>query len=111
MISLKPGVRIQGVRPEILFAVVVVHGVWAANKIEAVITSCVEGKHKRASKHYIGCAFDVRLKNVPKPARGGFVHEVEESLGEDFDVIWEGEGELWEHLHVEYDPKQPLAGD
>ena len=35
------------------------------------------------------------------------VEMIDGALGPDFDVIWEAQGLDNEHLHVEYDPKEP----
>jgi len=106
MISLKLGVRVQGLRPEILLAIMVAEGIWLKHDIELVITSGIEGKHTRGSEHYSGAAVDIRMNNVPQILRESVVHLVANSLGDDYDVLWEGAGTLGEHLHIEYDPKK-----
>ena len=62
------------------------------------ITSTDEGNHIAYSKHYFGEAIDIR---PPKTDRENKINKLKERLGEDFDVIDEGD-----HVHVEYDPKE-----
>jgi hypothetical protein len=62
------------------------------------ITSAVDGKHMKGSKHYRGEAIDIRkfdMKNVKI-----VVEEIKEYLGKDYDVIEEKT-----HIHIEYDKK------
>ena len=93
---LKRGVRVHGLGTEILLAVIA-----ASNLIgtDLVITSGIEGKHSRASKHYGGDAIDIRTRNLEDPS--GFADALKRALGDDFDVILESN-----HIHVEYDPKE-----
>ena len=46
MLSVKKGVKLNGLRPEMLFAVMVADRIYSENGIECVITSGTEGKHK-----------------------------------------------------------------
>ena len=95
--SLKPGVRVLGIRPEMVLALRIVEAVYQAHGAPFVITSVMEGTHKRASLHYLGCAADLRL---PPQDAASIVAEAKAALGEDYDVILEGD-----HIHLEYDPK------
>jgi hypothetical protein len=100
MPKLKPGVRLTGIRPEILFAVMAAERAYNRAGHELVVTSCVDSKHGRGSLHYSGAAVDLRTRDVPSDAMQGIVTEIRESLGPDFDVILESD-----HLHAEYHPK------
>lgn len=104
MLSLKPGVRINGLKPEILLAIQIVHSVFVANKKNCVITSCVEGQHSRGSKHYSGNAIDVRTRHLLPTEREAIEADCRESLGAEYDVVFETT-----HLHIEYDPKTPIG--
>ena len=106
--KLKPGVRIYGMRPETLFAAFVADGVWQrVDGGEATMTSGGDGQHMRASKHYSGCAFDLRVcKDIATTAKA--VRELAIALGADFDVLHESIGTANEHVHVEFDPKEAL---
>ena len=97
--SLKAGVRVLGIRPEVVLALRIVEAVYQAHGAPFVITSVMEGTHKRASLHYVGCAADVRL---PPQDAVSIVAEAKAALGDDFDVILEGD-----HVHVEFQAKTP----
>jgi hypothetical protein len=86
-------------RPELGLALSIAQAVYAIHGSEFVITSVVEGEHKRASLHYTGCAADLR-----RPAIGAetLVARLTAALGDDFDVIFESD-----HIHVEFQPKAP----
>lgn len=99
MVSLKPGVRIIGFRPETLLALVVADGLWSKQGLDLVVTSVTEGVHMRGSKHYTGSAFDIRTSNT-KGQEQTLTKKLADALGPDFDVILEKN-----HVHVEWDPK------
>ncbi len=100
MPKLKPGVRLTGIRPEILFALMTDERAYNRAGHELVVTSCVDGKHGRASLHYSGAAVDLRTRDVPADLVQAIVAEIREALGADFDVVLEDT-----HLHIEYQPQ------
>ena len=100
MPKLKPGVRLTGIRPEILFALIATERAYNQAGHELVVTSCVDSKHSRGSLHYSGAAVDLRTRDVPPDVMQAIVAEVREALGADFDVILESD-----HLHIEYQAK------
>lgn len=104
MLSLKPGVRITGMRPEILLAILVAERAYAEAGYELMVTSCVEGKHSVGSFHYAGSAADLRTNNVPAEKLQVLVGKIRAAIGADFDVVLEAD-----HLHLEFQPKQPLT--
>lgn len=97
---IKPGVRIQGVRPETVLAMVILDGIFALRHAVLTITAVIDGTHSAGSLHYAGMAFDARTRDLPP----GEVQEVatlaRAALGADFDVVVEPD-----HLHIEYQPK------
>lgn len=104
--TLKPGVRIFGVRPETLFAMTVADGLFdelfgrGNEKGEFVVTACVDGKHMAGSLHYQGLAFDFRTFNLNVGEYAMLRDRLTSALGPDFDVVHEDD-----HLHCEYQPK------
>lgn len=102
-LSIKPGVRLP---TAIAMAVAcqVVASVYAARGYDCVITSAMEGRHGRASKHFIGHALDFRTRHVSDERRQPLRAAVAAALGPEFDVVLESD-----HLHVEYDPKEPIT--
>ena len=102
MLSLKPGVRVLGLRPEILLFVMAAQAAYAKRGADLVITSGIEGTHSRGSEHYTGLAVDVRTSNLAPSQVTDVIAELKAALGPDFDILLEDD-----HLHAEWDPKDP----
>lgn len=101
---LKPGVTIQGIRPELLFALLVADGVWRDLSLpELTVTSLLDGEHSRNSLHYLGCAADLRTRNISPYQIPQVIGRLKERLGDTYDIIAETN-----HIHVEYQPHKPL---
>lgn len=90
---IKPGVQLRGLSTQVLLAMQAADWLLEGNM---VVTSVSEGKHSPGSLHYVGLAFDMRLPGEPHD----FVDQLQECLGEEFDVVIERD-----HIHVEYQPK------
>lgn len=103
MISLKPGVRITGLRNEALFATTVAQSIFVDEGYDMTITSGTDGSHSRGSKHYCGDAFDLRTRHLASGMAAKIRDKLAEALGEEFDVILERT-----HIHVEFDPKRGI---
>ena len=96
---LKRGVKLRGLTPACLLAMMVAEGLYKENGYRLTITSVCEGKHSRGSLHYVGQAFDCRIRlaaDAPQMLRD----ELKRRLGSEFDVVLESD-----HIHVEYQPK------
>lgn len=105
---IKPGVSIRGLVSEVAgVALGCAESVYRAYGVEVVITSGTEydGRHKRGSAHWTGRAVDIRVKNLPEADRAPVAGLIGAALGVEFDVLHEGVGKAWEHIHIEYDPK------
>ena len=98
MISLKPGVKVAGVQPEIVLALIVAESVWQPRSL--VVTSLRDGSHMPGSKHYEGKAADLRLPVATD--HHALRSALAAALGTEFDVVLEET-----HIHVELDPKAP----
>lgn len=101
----KLGVSILGLKPELLFGLIVAEEVYKTRLTKLVITSCADGKHGTKSYHYQGYAADLRTRGT------GLARQIRDDLVVklgplDFDVVLEAEGESNEHLHVEYDVRR-----
>ena len=105
MLSLKPGVRITGMRPEILLAAVAAMEVYKAAGHDITITACVDGKHTTGSLHYAGAAIDLRTRDLPPGDVAKLIAQIKACLGDDFDVLLEVD-----HIHIEFQPKQEING-
>jgi len=97
--KIKNGVNLLGIRPEIIIGVLVADSILPYYGQDAVITSAVDGKHKRASAHASGRAVDLRIWDLQDKEYA--VTQLSEALGDEFDVILESD-----HIHMEYDPKK-----
>ena len=107
---LKPGVRLLGIRPETWAIALAADPLWLAAGVAGgvMISSCTEGVHMRASPHYLGCAVDLRVSDLPAwISREAVRSQLADALGADFDVLLEYVGTPNEHLHGEFDPKTP----
>lgn len=62
--------------------------------------------HGARSLHPAGNALDLGTHQVKDIAtRLAIVRDIQSVLGPQFDVVFEAQGELNEHIHVEFDPK------
>lgn len=106
MLSIKKGVKLTGIKPEIVLAAYIMDQVYSQYGIpDCVITSGLDGTHMKHSKHYTGEAFDFGVKQTPTTYYADnllykIVDAVQMRLGENYDVIFETN-----HIHCEYDPK------
>jgi hypothetical protein len=102
----KDGVCVQPVTVEAMMKVAVVYYRMGLHDTQACITSVLDGKHMKGSKHYEGLAFDTRTwanskgKQMSLDEKHKLATVIRQSLGRAFDVVVERD-----HLHIEYDPK------
>ena len=104
-LSIKAGVRLHGIRPEMNIAATVVEGAYRDSGLNCTITCGMDGKHSMGSLHYAGAALDFRTNDVPKEKLEPLRKLIVERLPTDFDVILEGD-----HFHVEHQPKTYYGG-
>ena len=104
MLMLKFGVRVAGLRPEILLAVVAAERVCAEMGVVCVVTACVDGVHQAGSLHYCGLAVDLRSRDFRPGDLDKAIARIKQCLGADYDVVLEND-----HIHLEFDQKQPLT--
>jgi hypothetical protein len=102
-VQFKAGVLNNGVKPEILTAMLVANAIMARANQPFVVTSCTEAVHSPGSKHYVGYAFDFRLSSLGDAANKDILAKMKASLTEEYDVILEEN-----HFHVEFDPKKAM---
>jgi len=84
MLTLKPDVRIFGLRPEIVLAILVAERAYAEIGCELMLTSGVEGTHSAGSLHYAGSAADFRTLNVAPDKLKPLVEKIRGALGAGF---------------------------
>ena len=98
--KLKPGVSLTGLRPETLAGMQIADGVFRDLSETLTITSCTEGSHSRGSLHYVGLAFDVRIRDLRNTV-SAVTRRLYVALGDEFDVVTESD-----HIHIEFQPKE-----
>jgi hypothetical protein len=107
MLRIGPKARLQGVRPELGFANLVLLGILAKYDVVMTITHGVDGVHTRASIHYAGGAEDIVFSGTYEPSvKQQIYEEWKASVGQDFDVLFENPGTPNEHFHCEWQPKE-----
>ena len=100
MLKLKEGVKLIGLKPEALLAINVVASVYERHGADLTITSVTDGKHGRGSFHYLGMAFDCRVRNLSDSQLREILRDIREALTVEFDVVFEKT-----HIHIEFNPK------
>lgn len=104
--QIKPGVKLVGVQSELLLGLIIVHSVFAKYDIDLVITEVTGGEHMQGSLHCKGLAADIRSKHISRQAtKQALLMACKGVLGENFDMILEGQGTESEHYHIEVHPK------
>ena len=109
MLTLKDGVRLGGLVPQMVLAARIIEARYDRLGVECVITSGNDSTHSgkpvagdAVDPHYAGKALDVRIQTVPVDQREGLVTTIQAALGSEFVVLHEGAGTSNEHLHVQY---------
>ena len=99
-VGLKSGVKLSGLRQEMLHAIDVCSSIFDESGIAFVITSAKDGKHSDYSLHYKGFAIDVRVWEIQDEIVA-YCQKIGHQLGKDYQVLNEKD-----HIHIEYDPKR-----
>lgn len=100
-VGIKPGVRLDGLDLQRMAPVIEsVADEFSARHVQPMITSGLDGHHKKGSLHYDGRALDWRTRDLRKWERKPAAKKIRAMLGRDYDVVLEST-----HLHIEYDPK------
>ncbi|MCP3683884.1 MAG: hypothetical protein GY861_14470 [bacterium] len=97
---IKSGVKIAGIRPEMVYALMIADRIYQEYGLECVLTSCMEGKHRRGSLHYVGLAIDLRSRDMSDTVKIEVINKLQKKLGENFDVV-----KSKYCLHLEFNPK------
>jgi hypothetical protein len=106
---IKEGVKLTGLKPEMLWGATIVASVYEAFERDCIITEVTGGKHSRGSLHYVGQAVDFRIKHLcegglKNPNTREMAQQISDlcrkNLGENFDVVLHTT-----HIHVEFQPK------
>lgn len=98
----KPGVRLFGMRPELLYGLIIADQVYREYDETMVVTSVTDGSHMPGSFHHVGLAGDLRLPNNLEVA---IVRGIKERLGTEWDIVLEETC-----IHMEYDLRKLNRG-
>ena len=98
--KIKKGVSILGLKPEIILGFVIIKSAFNRHGYVCRLTSGVDGKHMNHSHHKKGLAIDIGIRGVPRDELEKIINECYECLGDEFQLIVEGN-----HIHCEFDPK------
>ena len=99
---LKHNVIPNGIKPEMILAVIAAKSVYDSYNYDLVITSICDGIHSKTSLHYVGYAIDLRTRHMKPEDVREVVKDIKAALTTDYDVIQETT-----HIHIEYQPKRP----
>lgn len=100
-LSLKTGVKLRGLTPEMLLGIIVVEGAYADMEYDTIITSACDGRHSRGSLHYVGLAVDFRTRHLKAGDASKVAGKIKDRLGLEYDVVLERD-----HVHLEYQPER-----
>jgi len=99
-------VRLAGIKPEIILALMLIEPVFNKYGIDLVITAGTEqyypdGRkiHMTGSLHDTGYAVDLRSRDVPDACWTKFTSDLKASLTSEYDLLYEEN-----HFHLEFDP-------
>ena len=98
--ELKAGVDVGGLRPEMVPVLLAAFAIYQAEGKRLVVTSALDGKHSKGSRHYVGLALDLRSREFSAVQKTRVVNQLKAALGEQYDVVKEKS-----HFHVEFDPR------
>ncbi len=117
MLRFKQKVKLNGIKPEMAPVFTIASEAYKElYNADCWVTSVCDGKHSDDSKHYVGYALDLRIRNLidlKKFRRAGFnspelvekarklADSMQNYLGDNFDVVLERT-----HIHIEYDPRK-----
>lgn len=100
MISIKHGVSLRKLQPQMALALPIVAAMYAKYGYDTTITSGDDGQHSNVSLHYDGLALDFRTRNCSPADLGPITAELRAAMP-GYDVVREST-----HIHIEYDPKE-----
>jgi len=104
MIRIEEGVRLAGIRSELVLGLLIADQVFGRYEQECVITSAMRdrGPEDALSLHHVGLAADLRTRDLPGGDVAGAIRiDLSAALSRDWDVVLEED-----HIHMEFDPKR-----
>ena len=114
MITFKSEVRATKIYPEIFTAIVTANTVFG----DVTVTSLNDGSHagrgvdgEAIGPHYNGRAVDLRVKDLDPGIRADRIAQLRArltALNPKYVVLWESQGTVNEHVHVQYGHARPI---
>jgi hypothetical protein len=101
-VLVKAGVILRGLDERMYPVIEQAREIWRRFGQPLVITSGLDGPHKKGSLHYAGLALDFRTKYLSPASRRGVAQALRNVLGSGFQVLVERD-----HIHVEHDRPPP----
>ena len=99
--NIKQGVKLTGVRAEIVMALMIAQETARTynQHYRITVTRVTDGTHSNGSLNYVGQAADIRVSDMPFEVLK-YVDSLKLALKENYDVVFEKT-----HIHIEYQPK------
>ena len=97
--QIKAGVKIQGIKPEMILACQVTE-FWLPG---FTMTSCIDGKHSTRSKHKLGYAIDIRTRDISLDQCQTATSGIQQALGGEYFVLLETD-----HIHIQFNGSEIL---
>jgi len=98
---LKKDVELLGAKPELVIGLMVADTIYRNNDQELTVTSIVDGKHSKTSRHYLGFAADLRTNDIDEDTTALITVQLKRQLTE-FYILLEHEGTPSEHIHMQF---------
>ena len=94
---LKDGVKVQGIKTEIILALIIIEPIADEYGIDLTVTSARDGKHSINSKHKLGYAVDIRTRDIAEDRLSLFTQQIRSALTNEYYVALESD-----HIHIQY---------
>ena len=95
--QLKNDVLVSGVQPEILLCLMIIEPLFEDHGVNMVITSCRDGEHSQNSKHKLGCAVDIRSRELDDADKVSLAQSIRAALTSEYFVLLEDD-----HFHIQF---------
>ena len=94
---IKPGVKVNGLRPEMIIVLMVATRIWAELGQTLVLTEGTGSKHSATSRHYIGMAVDLRTNFFTDIDKKIAFDKLTSHLDKEYKVVFHKT-----HIHVHF---------
>lgn len=101
-VQLKPGVKLNGLQPQMAVVITVGQEIFGALGKEFVITSANDSSHAENSLHYQGLALDIRSHDLNETQKDVVLTQFKQKLGTRFTVLLEDRNGANEHYHIQW---------